>query len=146
MDLLENLVNTDTDIREVFHIDTLGHILGNYMNTVQFFTFSTLIKEQLYLILDCIVAFQKRNMNNITLSKSKLMTHAIVMGRFLYSVGYAYTQEQLIHICEQQNRYVIHIMEAQAQKQPARVSTLFNEYYTHMMSFANVVYQLSRGS
>ena len=143
MDLLENLVNTDTDVRDLFHLDTLEHILGNYMNTVQFFTFSSLIKEQLYLILSCIVSYQKRDLNDITLTKSKLMDHAIVMGRFLYSLGHAYTPEHLIHICEQQNQYVIHIMEAQSQKQPARVSTLFKKYYDHMMSFSNVVYQLS---
>jgi hypothetical protein len=142
IDVLENLVNTDVDIQEAFHLDGLGHSIILSMNSVQFFIFLSLIKEQLYLILSCILAYKKRDIEDITDTKTKLLTHAIVMGKFLCSLGSSYTCDELIHICQQQNQYVIHIIEAQAQKQPARVSILFNDYYDCMIYFAHVIYTI----
>lgn len=141
-DILENLPNASADLSRLMkNQEDIGNVLSSYIGVEKAMNLINLLRTHVDRVGACVNALKTLNNSDITaleIAKTALFANSDQIGDFLTSLN----PDKLTGIkpmFRQHNQYVLDIASAQKNKEYARVVTLFDEYYDHMMAISDMI-------
>lgn len=141
-DILALLPSMDADVARLLkNQQDIGAALALKIGTVKGKILADALTEHIKLAAAAITAVRQNNEAHLNADIVQLMDNAEKIGAFLSSLNpCALSREKVTAEFKQHNKYVLDMTMAHARGEFARVNELFDEYYAHMLMFADMLY------